>query len=285
MNADRLRERLPGPASVERAARSVVALTWASWRSSLTYRLRTVLSLFSLLAAVVPVYFLANALQSTMADSIQGQGDQYFGFLVVGMVTFSFMGTAVSRLPSVVSSGIDNGTLEALFSTPPPFPVLLGGMSGYGFVWTAGKTLLFLMAASLLGANLSWAQAPEAALILVLIVLAHLPFGILAAAGVLAFRTSGPLSKGIMAASGLLGGVYYPTQIVPSWIEPVSGLLPVTYGLRALRRIVLEQQAVDAVLGDVMALAAFAAVLLALSLLVFRLAFRYARRSGTLAQY
>lgn len=268
-----------------RALRAVGALTWASWRASLTYRLKTVLSLGSLLASIVPIYFVANALQSTMSDAIQAEGGQYFGFLVVGMMTFSFMGTAVNRLPSVVSSGIGNGTLEALFSTPPSFPVLLSGMAGYGFVWTAAKSVLFLVAAWLLGANLSLVHAPEAAGILALIVLAHLPFGILGAAAVMAFRTSGPLATGVMAVSGLLGGVYYPTRVVPSWIEPVSQLLPVTYGLRALRKVLLEQQPLPSVAGDVAVLASFAVVLLAVSLLAFRYAFRYARRTGTLAQY
>lgn len=285
MNGETIRTTATGRSSLERTARAIKTLTWASWRASLTYRLRTALSLVSLLAAVVPVYFLANALQSTMADAIRAEGGQYFGFLVVGMMTFSFMGTAVSRLPSVVSSGIGNGTLEALFSTPPAFPTLLAGMSGYGFAWTAAKSALFLGAAWLLGANLGWSQAPEAALILALIVLAHLPFGILAAAAVLAFRTSGPIGSLVMGASGLLGGVYYPTRIIPDWIEPISHFLPVTYGLRALRRVLLEQQPFSAVAGDVAVLALFAAALLALSLLAFRLAFGYARRSGTLAQY
>lgn len=274
-----------GRSSPGRAARAIGTLTWASWRASLTYRTRTALSLVSLLATVVPIYFLANALQSTMADVIRTEGGQYFGFLVVGMMTFSFMGTAVNRLPSVVSSGIGNGTLEALFSTPPAFPTLLAGMSGYGFAWTAAKSALFLAAAWLLGANFAWSQAPEAALILGLIVLAHLPFGILASAAVLAFRTSGPVGSLIMAASGLLGGVYYPTRVIPDWIEPISHALPVTYGLRALRKVLLEQQPFSAVTGDVAVLALFAAGLLALSLLAFRVAFGYARRSGTLAQY
>lgn len=285
MSGDTVRALLPEKLSLDRAARAIGALTWASWRASLTYRLRTALSLFSLLAAVVPVYFIANALQSTMADAIQSQGGQYFGFLVVGMMAFSFIGTAVSRLPSVVSSGIGNGTLEALFSTPPSFPVLLGGMSGYGFLWTAAKSVLFLAAAGLLGANLTWSQVPQATVILALLVAAHLPFGILAAASVLAFRTSGPIGSLVMGASGLLGGVYYPTEVIPSWIEPVSHFLPVTYGLRALRRVFLEQQAFSAVTGDVVVLAIFAAGLLAVSLVVFRLAYRYARRTGTLAQY
>ena len=268
-----------------RALRSIGALTRASWRANLTYRLRTALSLVSLLASVVPIYFVADALQSTMADSIQAEGGQYFGFLVVGIVTFSFMSAAVNRLPEVVSSGIGNGTLEALFSTPPSFPVLLSGMVGYGFVWTAVRSGLFLAAAWLLGANVSLVHAPAALIVLALIVLAHLPFGIIGSAAVLAFRTSGPIGTAVMAVSALLGGVYYPTQVVPSWIEPVTGLVPVTYGLRALRGIVLEQQPLSAVAGDVAVLGLFAGGLLVASLLAFRLAFRYARRSGTLAQY
>lgn len=285
MIGSRLAELRPDGREMLRGLRAAGALTWASWRASLTYRLKTVLSLVSLLVSIVPIYFVAGALQSTMAESLQGEGGQYFGFLVVGMMTFSFMGTAVNRLPSVVSSGIGNGTLEALFATPPSFPVILGGMAGYGFVWTAAKSVLFLVAAWLLGANLSLVHAPVAAGILALIVLAHLPFGVLGAAAVMAFRTSGPMATGVMGVSGLLGGVYYPTQVIPSWIEPASHLLPVTYGLRALRRVLLEQQPFSAVAGDVAVLAAFAAVLLAVSLLAFRAAFRYARRTGTLAQY
>lgn len=265
--------------------RAVGALVRASWRGNITYRLKTALSLFALLASVVPIYFLADALQPTMADVIRGEGGQYFGFLVVGLVTFSFMGAAVNRLPGVVSSGIGNGTLEALFSTPPSFPVLLAGLSGYGFAWTALRSLLFLAAAWLLGANLGWSHAPEAALVLALIVLAHLPFGILGAASVLAFRTSSPLGKVVMTVSGLLGGVYYPTRVIPSWIEPASDFLPVTYGLRALRGLVLEGRSLGAVSADVAALAGFAAGLLAVSLVGFRAAYRYARRSGTLSQY
>lgn len=285
MIGSRLAELRPDGREVLRGVRAAGALTWASWRASLTYRLKTVLSLVSLLVSIVPIYFVAGALQPTMAESLQGEGGQYFGFLVVGMMTFSFMGTAVNRLPSVVSSGIGNGTLEALFSTPPSFPVILGGMAGYGFVWTAAKSVLFLVAAWLLDANLSLVHAPEALAILGLIVLAHVPFGVLGAAAVMAFRTSGPLATGVMAVSGLLGGVYYPTRVVPSWIEPVSDFLPVTYGLRALRKVLLEGQPFSAVTGDVAVLAAFAAVLLAVSLVVFRAAFRYARRIGTLAQY
>jgi len=83
---------------------------------------------------------------------------------------------------------------------------------------------------------------------------------------------------------GLLG-VYYPTTVIPSWLHDVSGLVRLTYGLRALRRSVLDRAPLDAIASDLGILSAFAVVLLGSSLVVFAGALRYARRAGTLAQY
>jgi len=115
--------------------------------------------------------------------------------------------------------------------------------------------------------------------------LAHLPFGLFGAALVLWFRTTGPLPKGVLAASGLLGGVYYPTQVIPAWLHTASAGLPLTYGLRSLRRVLLDGAPFSAVAGDLAILAAFATVLLALGAWTFDRALRDARRTGTLAQY
>lgn len=265
--------------------RAVAALVRASWRTALTYRLDMVLSVGGMVVSVVPTYFVAGALQPTMADAIRGEGGQYFGFLIVGMIAISLLSAVVNRVPGALSSAVRTGTLEALFGTPARFPSILVGLSGYGLLWTAARGAMLFLAGWALGAEYAWLRLPGALLVLGLLVLAHLPFGILAAASYLAFRTTGPLPKIIVALSGLLGGVYYPTHVIPSWIEHVSAALPMTYGLRALRRVVLEGMPLGAVAGDVGILAAFAAVLLAASLAVFLAALRYGRRAGSLAHY
>ena len=40
----------------------------------------------------------------------------------------------------------------------------------------------------------------------------------------------------MLAASTLLGGVYYPTTVIPSWLASASEFVPLGYGLRALRQ-------------------------------------------------
>jgi ABC-2 type transport system permease protein len=121
--------------------------------------------------------------------------------------------------------------------------------------------------------------------VLILLVLAHLPFGLAAGAMILAFRTIGPLPQLILLLSTFLGGAYYPTHVIPGWIERVAALLPITYGLRALRGVLLEGLPLGDVSRDVWILSGFAAALLVASSLLFRASLRYAKRAGTLAQY
>ena len=264
---------------------AALALVRARWRTALSYRLAMVLSLAGLLLSVVPVYFIAGALQPTMADVIRGQGDEYFGFVVVGMITFSFLGPAINGLRDAVQRGIRTGTLEALLGTPRSPATVLAGLAGYDFLWTALRGGLFLGAALVLGASVLPDRIPLAMGILALIVLAHVPFGMMAAASVLAFRTAGPVPRLVVVSSALLGGVYYPTHVIPSWIESLSAAFPLTYGLRALRAALLEGAPVSALAGDLAILTVLTAMLLGVGWFCLAAGLRYARRNGNLATY
>ena len=79
--------------------------------------------------------------------------------------------------------------------------------------------------------------------------------------------------------------MYYPTTVIPGWIESISAFLPLTYGLTALRAVLLEGRSLATVWRDVSILLVFTAVSLVVSAAAFGAALRYARRIGNLAQY
>jgi ABC-2 type transport system permease protein len=265
--------------------REAWALIRAAWLSATSYRLSMAISLGGLLVSIVPLYFVANALQPVMAESIKNEGHQYFGFLLVGTLAFSFIPVAIRSLPGAVGGGLGNGTFEALLGTPTSMPALVAGLTGYGILWTAARAFLMVLAGWLLGAAITWTKLPGALLIVVLIVLAYLPFGLIGAALVLTFRTTGPLTQAVLIGSSLLGGVYYPTHVIPSWLEHLSGIVPLTYGLRALRRVLLDGAPLGAVSGDIGMLVLFTVTLAAAGTLAFDVALSHARRTGTLGQY
>ena len=263
----------------------VAALARANWITFGSYRLQLAMSLASLVVTVVPLYFVAGALQPIMGPVIEDEARNAFGFILLGMASLSLLSTAVNTLPQQVGAGIRTGTLEALLATPTPLPTLLAGLVAFDLQWAAIRTVIFVGAGWALGAQLVGASLLSAAAIMLLLVAVHFAFGLCAAALVIAFRTAGSIPKAVLFASGLLGGVYYPTHVIPSWLQSASAVLPLTYGLRALRRVLLQGQSLAAVGTDVGILAAFGVLLTLLGAVALMAALRYARSQGTLAQY
>lgn len=265
--------------------RPILSLIRASWLVASSYRLGMVFSILGLVVTVIPTYFIAGALQPVVANAIRSEGEQYFGFVIVGTIVFTFLPTAIQGLPTAIASGLNSGTLESIWGTPATMPQALIGLTAYPYLWNGLRAILTVIAASLLGARIDWSHGPAALLILALTILSYVPFGLFGAAMVLAFRTTGPLPQAILIISSLFGGVYFPTHVIPSWLERISAFVPLAYGLRALRRVFLEGLPLRAVQGDLAILFAMNVLLLLAGILVFNRAFRYARRAGTLGQY
>ena len=136
--------------------REAWALVVSSWKTALSYRLSMVFSMVSLVVTIIPVFYVARAMQGIMAGKIASQGGEYFAFLLVGMIAFSFIMAAVNAVPGVVSGGIASGTLEALLSTWASLPALVAGLIGYTFIWTALRGVIMLGAGLALGVHLVW---------------------------------------------------------------------------------------------------------------------------------
>jgi ABC-2 type transport system permease protein len=261
------------------------ALIRASWLSASSYKLGVVFSFGSLILSVIPIFFVTRALQTTMADVIKGQGDQYFAFLIIGLIALNIVTSTIYALPGGLQNATSTGTLEALLATPTSVTAMLIGLSGYEVLFSLVRSLVMLLTAAVLGAQIEWLRLGASLPIIGLVVLAHLPIAIVTAAMVLAFRTRGPLPQVVLMLSSFLGGVYYPTTVIPGWIESISAFIPLTYGLTALRAILLEGRSIASVWREISILLAFTVVATVLSALAFRSALRYARRVGNLAQY
>src|SRR5688572_19709556 len=164
----------------------VWALIRASWLSASSYKLGVVFSFGSLVVSVIPIFFVTRALQTTMADVIKGQGDQYFAFLIVGLIALNVVTSTIYALPSGLQNATSTGTLEALLATPTSVTALLVGLSGYEVLFSLLRGAVMLVAAGILGARVEWLQLGASIPIVALVVLSHLPLAIISAAMVIA---------------------------------------------------------------------------------------------------
>lgn len=262
-----------------------MALVRAHWLIHTSYRMGVILSFIALAGTIVPVYFVADALQPVVGESIREEGGHYFAFLVMGIASIHIIGAALTALPGAVSGGIQSGTLEALFCTPASITSILCGLVGYQLLWAGVRAFLLLLAIVPLGGEIFWRGFPPALGAAFLTTCAYFAVGLMAAALVLVFRTAGPLVHGVIAASSLLGGVYYSTTVIPAPFEWVAMAIPLTYGLRVARRSLLEAAPLESLRVDGLALFGLTTLLMIIGIAAFSLALDRSRRMGSLGQY
>lgn len=265
--------------------RSIIALLRSALLTASSYRLATMLSFVGLLATVVPIYFVAGALQPVVAESIRPEGGQYFGFLIVGLASIYLLSAALGAVPGALAGSIGSGTFESLLVTRTSLPMLLLGMSAYPLLQSLLRAALLVGGAAIIGVPIFWGAIPFVALILVLMMVTYGAIGLVAASLVLVFRTSGPLITAVMAGSGLLGGVYYSTSVIPAWLQSLSAVVPLTYALRSARMLLLNGSPLATVASDVAILVAITVVSVVIGSIAFAGALRHARVAGTLSQY
>jgi ABC-2 type transport system permease protein len=265
--------------------RALFALTRAGFLTAASYRLAFAFSLGGALLTLAPLFYVTNALQPVMADKLRTEGSDYFAFTVIGTMMATVLPTTVQALAARVGAGIGNGTLETMLGTPASRWAVLAGLIGYDLGWTLVRALVMLAAGVLLGVRVAPGGILPGLGVIALILVAYLGIGAGIAAMMVAFRTTGPVPVAVTGVSTLLGGTYFPTSVIPSWVEHVSVVIPLTYGLRALRGLWLGAVPFTAVASDVAVLAVLCAALLAIGLRLLALALERARRDGSLGQY
>ena len=86
-------------------------------------------------------------------------------------------------------------------------------------------------------------------------------------------------------AQGMLlvvSGVYYPTSVLPEWMQWVSVISPATYALDGIREAILEGDGVTQMGDEIWPLLVIGAFAVPLGLLIFRLGERHAKQHGKL---
>jgi ABC-2 type transport system permease protein len=108
---------------------------------------------------------------------------------------------------------------------------------------------------------------------------------VLSAATILWLKKGDPLAWVLGGMGTMLGGAYFPVDVLPGWLRQVSFLIPITYSLDALRLTILQGYSVGMVAHPLLVLALMAAILLPGSLSIFAAMVRKGRIEGTLMQY
>jgi ABC-2 type transport system permease protein len=194
-----------------------------------------------------------------------------------------------SSLANAIRSEQAQGTLEGVLMTPIGVPTLIVASSAWDFVQASFHSFLYLFFGwALFGVEYKGSFL-LAVLFLLLTTLVLASIGILSASFAMVFKRGDPLGMIIGTGSALFSGVFFPTQLLSqtagSSFRVVSRLIPTTYGIDGIRRVLIQGQTFAETRGPLFTLLVYLAVLLPFSLWVFARSVRRAKREGSLIQY
>jgi ABC-2 type transport system permease protein len=219
--------------------------------------------------------------------------------LVTGALLWNFLSKLYQEIASSIAFERWEGTLEYTFMAPVSRLVHLCGVSLAAMIYSLMHTVVVLTGL-LLFTDLSLEGANLSGIVIVLMVstLAFIGLGLMAAVLPLMSPERGAEATNIFQGLLLLvSGVYYPVEVLPRWLQPLSYLSPATYTLSACRKLVgiggdiaahqqqqqrLAGAPLSAVMPELSVLVLMGVVMIPLGLWVFGRVETWAKHTGKL---
>jgi len=211
---------------------------------------------------------------------------EYFPFVIIGIALSNYLSVATRGFSQRIRESQITGTLEStLISGVSPHGFLIYSTL-YDFIFSTFRIFIYLIIANLLSSNgFILSQLHYAVLMLIMSIIAFSSMGVLSAGFVLMFKRGDPIAVIYSALSYLFSGVYFPVSLLPEPLQVLSKILPMTHSLEGIRKSLLIRVSLSDLLPEILALIIFSIVLWPISILLFNIAVRKAKRDGSLSHF
>jgi ABC-2 type transport system permease protein len=232
-------------------------------------------------ANTLTIVFIAEGIEATGGEIDVGRATTT---LLIGAVVWAYLGIIFEFITETVAWERWEGTIEYTFMAPLSRAMHLGGSGVFAVLYGLVRAiLLFVVVAFFFGLAMPDANFGAALAILVLASVAFFGIGMMTAVLPLISPEKGA-QLGFVAQGTLLvvSGVYYPTSVLPTWMEWLSKISPATYALDGIRASILDGAGLTSLWHDIWPLLIIGAASIPIGLWVFGLGETYAKRNGKL---
>ncbi|HEY3994062.1 MAG TPA: ABC transporter permease [Ktedonobacteraceae bacterium] len=216
----------------------------------------------------------------------QAQVDSLTLYLLIGTSVWSYLSITFEGVTDLINIERWEGTIEHTFMAPISRFTHMIGSCWYAVVHGLLFTFLqLIVVASFFHLDLSQANYLTAVFMLLLGSVSFVGFGIAASVLPLLYTERGSQMSFIVRAIILLvSGVYYPISALPGWMQPAANVSPATYVLNGLRAALQHNAPLwsPEIWASTWPLMISGVISIPLGLLIFRMAERYAKRTGRL---
>ncbi|MDY6795994.1 MAG: ABC transporter permease [Actinomycetota bacterium] len=207
------------------------------------------------------------AVSISTGEAIYGENARFIDFFVPGVLAFVvFVLTTLLTLISFVSERT-SGTLDRLLATPlGPGDIVMGYATAFSLVGLIQSALLLIVGVAAFHIIIE-GNVLLAFLAVAMLAVVSQALGILLSSLAKQEAQAIQFFPFIILPAFLLAGIFWPLEAIPTWLRPLSYLVPPTYTADACRSVMLKGWGLGKIWVDLLALMGFAAAFLALAML------------------
>lgn len=252
---------------------------WSATKGSFAnFMAEYTLSLF--LSTAVPRYILQTVFFVLLAGF--AGGPELMRFALIGNVIQVAVNLGLANMAAVVESEKWLGTLPMLIAAPSnKLPALVGRGTAYMAQGVMSIAAALLGGIIIFGPLFSLSRVLLATPLIILVIFTISGMGILIGAIALPSRIGVLISNMVAYIMMIICGVNFPIAALPKWVQSISGMLPVTNGLLAIRHII-DGGSYQTILPLIMSEVIIGIIYLAVGYFVFEARLYNARKRGTI---
>ncbi|HEY7780422.1 MAG TPA: ABC transporter permease [Ktedonobacterales bacterium] len=224
--------------------RACWAAAWLEYRNLRYYPSNLVLAAAQELTAIGVWYFVGRFLDAAASQSVRQYGANYLAYVVVGVLVNQVCLAALNGPFTTISEAFWDKRLETYRLSIHGIWANVVGRLGWDIVFATvlqGAALAGLLAFGGLTLR-AGINVPLAVVASLLLVVANAGLGVAGASLFFLLEVKSgqdPITWAYRYLVMLASGLYVPLAILPGWLRWLSGILPQTYGLAAVRQVVL----------------------------------------------
>jgi ABC-2 type transport system permease protein len=199
-----------------------------------------------------------------------GYGRRAIDFLLPAMLAMIVFQGATMGLGRAIAGERKDGSLTRVFLTPTSnTTIIFGTQLFYMLLETFRSSMIIVAAIMLFGVTVAGSPLD------ILAIIAIFSMGATGVGMVLSVITHSQeqyMAVGMLVSMPImfLSGVFFPIQTMPEILQAVAQVLPLTYAADALRGVMVKGFTLAQVMPDMIILVAFALLMLALSIVMFK---------------
>jgi len=225
-----------------------------------------------------PLMFLAIFGAGLSKTLSQGNfGVDFIKFMYPGIIAMNVMGTAFFSTVSTVWDR-EFGFLKEILVAPVSRTSIAIGKTLGAVTIASLQALILLVIAPILGIHLRFVIILQIFFVMILLSFAIAGIGLLIASLMKTTETFGLIMQVLIFPMFFLSGAFFPLSNVPAWMSALSHINPLTYGVDAMRRIILTPEVnaevlsrlvINPILINVLFLLVFSVVMIFAAVLAF----------------